>query len=79
MNREELRAWILARRAAEARERRERTSVPESPSDAIRRSLALIALGARLHGWPHPEDAVTRREDGIVYERWRRLRARMGP
>ncbi|MGH8576429.1 MAG: hypothetical protein ACREXJ_05845 [Gammaproteobacteria bacterium] len=76
---DELRAWILARRVAQARERREWMTVREPPADAIRLSLSLIVLAARLQGWPPPEDPVTRREDEVMYERWRRLRARMTP
>jgi hypothetical protein len=41
---------------------------------SIAQALALVALYGRLHGWPAPEDTVSRREDAQMYERWSRLR-----
>ena len=35
----------------------------------------LVALFGRLHGWPAPEDDVSRREDARMYDCWYRLRA----
>jgi hypothetical protein len=69
----QLRRWVQDKRAAEARERLEARSAPPS-GEAIAQALALVALYGRLHGWPAPEDEVTRREDAGLHERWRRLR-----
>ncbi|MGD2116004.1 MAG: hypothetical protein PVG07_13180 [Acidobacteriota bacterium] len=64
-------------RAAGERERQEARTVA-SPPDSIRAGLDLIALTARLHGWPIPEDPVRRREDDLARERWSRLRKALG-
>lgn len=79
MSGEELRSWIRVRREAASRERSEWRNACGPPEEAIHQALSLIELWARLHGWPAPEDVVTRREDEIMYERWRRLRARLQP
>jgi hypothetical protein len=76
MRTEDLRAWVHAKRAAEAREREESRTTVVDATDSIRTGLALIALAARLHGWPLPEDSVTKREDAEVRERWSVLRRR---
>jgi hypothetical protein len=70
-----LRGWIAARRAAEARERRERQAHPLPPEEAWEQGLALIAFAARRHGWPLPDDPRAAAEDELGYDRWRRLRA----
>jgi hypothetical protein len=72
---EDVRRWVAARRAAEAREREEaRERGPSAPA-AIASALALIALAGRLHGWPLPEDEVSRREEARARGAWARLRA----
>lgn len=63
------------KRAVEARERSERRGAVASPQDAIAQALALVALFGRLHGWPANEDAVSRREDAQMYDRWHRLQS----
>jgi citrate lyase beta subunit len=69
---------VAARRAAEAREREEQGQGSPAADAAIAAALALIALAGRLHGWPAPEDPVSRREDLEGYRRWARLRAALG-
>jgi hypothetical protein len=66
---------VAARHAAEARERQEQREEGPSADVAIAGALALVALAGRLHGWPPPEDPVSRREDLEGYRRWARLRA----
>jgi hypothetical protein len=61
-------------RASEARVRAEERSGVASAPTAIAQALALVALYGRLHGWPAREDAVSRREDAEMYDRWYRLR-----
>jgi hypothetical protein len=77
MRPEDVRRWIEARRAAAAFERDElrRHALVADPIGA---SLALTALLGRLHGFPLPPDAVTEREDLERYERWARLRQKLG-
>jgi hypothetical protein len=75
---EDLRAWVQARRAAEARERMEASRAAPS-DDPVQAGLGLIALAGRLHGWPVPEDPVTAREDVEVYATWATLRRRCRP
>jgi hypothetical protein len=74
VDRSRLRLWVEDKRAVEARERAESRSSPLSGADAAAQALALVALYGRLHGWPPEEDAVSRREDMLMYERWHRLR-----
>jgi hypothetical protein len=74
VNRGAVQAWIASRRAAEEREREERRSSPFSAEQAIASALALIAVDARLHGWPRMEDPVTRRENDVARHAWVRLR-----
>jgi len=45
-----------------------------SSEKAFEAAGALLALTISLHGWPLPEDRVTRREDERVRESWARLR-----
>jgi len=71
--------WLISRRAAEARERREMRETGPDPRRAIEQALALIALGGELHGWPAPEDPVSEREDAEMREQWSRLRAALRP
>ena len=75
----EIRRWVASHQAAEARERAEMRAAGPAPAEAIAGALALIALAGRLHGWPLPEDAVSRREDALAYGCWTRLRARLAP
>jgi citrate lyase beta subunit len=75
---EDVRRWAAGRRAGEARERQEQRHAGPSPDAAIAGALALIALAGRLHGWPPPDDVVSRREDLEGYRRWARLRAARG-
>lgn len=78
MDPDDLRAWVASRRAAAEREREELREKGPGPEFAIRSALALIALTERLHGWPVPEDEVTRREDLQMWENWARVRAKLG-
>ena len=71
----DIRRWVAAHRAAEERERAEMRAAGPRPAEAIARALGLIAMAGRLHGWPVPEDDVSRREDALMYERWASLRA----
>lgn len=76
MRPEDLRRWVAQKRDAERVERelaRDRDVVP----DPIAAALDLIRLGGRLQGWPVEEDAISRREDLEMYDRWARLRRRM--
>lgn len=75
MNAADIRRWVQAHRAAEARVREELRRQPPSAADAIRSALALVALSGRLHGWPAPEDDYTRREHAARIHCWDRLRA----
>jgi hypothetical protein len=77
MDSSQLRRWVDDKRAVERRERDEARSQPVSCSESIARALALIALYGRLHGWPVPEDGVSRREDSAAYEHWHRLKTRL--
>lgn len=74
----EVRRWLASRQAGEEREREEARNNPMSPERAFSSALALAALAEHLHGWPIPEDAVTRRENALVRRTWRRLRRRLG-
>lgn len=78
MRPEDVRRWAAGWRAAEARERQEHRQAGPAPDAAIAGALALIALAGRLHGWPPPDDVVSRREDVDGYRRWARLRAALG-
>jgi hypothetical protein len=69
---EELRRWIDSRRAGEARELAEKPDPSQRPDEI---ALALIALAARLHGWPLPEDTARRRDVTDARGQWARLRA----
>jgi hypothetical protein len=71
--REDLERWIQSRRAGAERERQERVGL--GAQESMRGALSLIRLAGELHGWPMPEDAVSRREDEAVYRAWARLRA----
>jgi hypothetical protein len=71
----EIRAWVTGRRVAAARERAEQQLL--DPETAWRRGLAMIALAARLHGWPLPERERDVAQDLEAYRRWARLRRRM--
>jgi hypothetical protein len=75
MNAQSLREWLVARRAAEARERAERLDTPLSPTESLSQALQLIAFASRLHGWPLPDDPRSLLEDRLAYTRWERLRA----
>jgi Flp pilus assembly protein TadD len=71
-----LRRWVEDRRAVAARERAEARST--APADSsIAQALALVALYGRLHGWPVPEDAISRREDAQAYDRWYMLKRKV--
>jgi hypothetical protein len=78
MDPEDLRAWVASRRAAAERERQELRDKGPDPEFAIRSALDLLALTEELHGWPVPEDEVTRREDLQMWENWARVRAKLG-
>lgn len=66
--------WVQSRREAAAREREHFGADPRA---AIESALALVALTARLHGWPPEEDPITRREDEHARNAWGRVRAVM--
>lgn len=74
MDRAEVTRWLASRRAAAERERQEAREAGVEAEEAITAGLALIRLGGELHGWPVPEDPVTRREDEQLYATWVRLR-----
>jgi hypothetical protein len=74
MDPDELRRWVASRRAAQAREWEEQRSKGPDSEFAFRSALALVALTGRLHGWPVPEDDVTRREDEKARDSWSRVR-----
>lgn len=78
MRPEDLRRWVEDQRAAAVRERAAVRAGGFSP-DPIAAGLDLIDLAADLHGWPIPEDPVTRREDELARERWVRLRRALTP
>lgn len=69
------RRWVENQRAVAHRQAQEPLDAFGRPANAIAASLQLIALYGRLHGWPAPEDPVTRREDLEMWERFSRLRA----
>lgn len=71
----EFRRWLAGRQAGEAREREEAWRHPMSTAQAVASALSLVRLTVRLHGWPVPEDAVSRRENAEVEATWHRLRA----
>jgi len=75
MRPDDLRRWIDGRVAAEQRERAEARVAGPAPVSAISQALGLIALAGRLHGWPLPVDAVSRREAEAVHAQWIRLRS----
>jgi hypothetical protein len=77
MRAEDLRRWVENQRAAEARVREEQRRRGPRPQEAIAGALDLTAVAARLHGWPLPEDDVSRREDERLYDCWHRLRQRL--
>lgn len=70
---EDLRRWAENHRAAVERERVEIRG-GAYVEDPIKAGLGLIALAARLHGWPIPRAAVGQREDEAKWEAWARLR-----
>jgi hypothetical protein len=74
---EDLRRWVENQRAAEALIREEQRRRGPQPEEAIASALSLIEIGAHLHGWPAPEDEVSRREDETLYDCWHRLRLHM--
>lgn len=76
-NPEELKRWVENQRAAAERERQQALG-GSFVRDPVRAGLDLIALAARLHGWPIPEDPVRQREDELARERWSRLRKALG-
>jgi hypothetical protein len=78
MSAEELRRWVAARQAGARREAELAADERPSPAEAFERALALIELSAEMHGWPLPEDPTSLREDHLAYERWARLRRRLG-
>ena len=71
----ELKAWIDIRRGVAEAERRATRGEPMEPGTCLERTLALVALYGRLHGWPPPEDAVSLREAEMVRRNWSRVRA----
>jgi hypothetical protein len=79
MDPDELRRWVASRRAVEEREREEQRSNGPNSELSFRHALALVALTGRLHGWPVPEDEVTRREDEKARDSWSRVRAAYRP
>lgn len=74
----EFRRWLAGRRAAEEREQQEVRWHPMSTAQAVASALSLFRLTVRLHGWPLPEDPVTRRENAEVQATWQRLRRHYG-
>jgi hypothetical protein len=78
VKRADLRRWVDDRRAVARLEQAQLADTWGSPAQAIASALSLIALAGRLHGWPPPADPVTEREDEAMWERFARLRARLG-
>jgi hypothetical protein len=78
MSDDDLRRWVHDRRAAAALERSAARSAPTPVASAIAGALALVALSGRLHGWPIPDDPVSRREDERARASWARLRSALG-
>jgi hypothetical protein len=76
--RAEVRRWSAARRAGAERERDEARGRPPDPETSLARALSLIDLCAALWGERRPEDPVSRREDELGWDRWARLRRRLG-
>jgi len=77
MRADDVRRWIAGHEAAAERDRMDARAEGPRPERAIRQALGLIAFAAQLHGWPLPDDVVSRREDERAYETWARLRARL--
>jgi hypothetical protein len=70
----EMRRWLAGRRAAEEREKQQLREHPLTTAQSVASALSLFRLTVRLHGWPLPEDPVTRRENAEVGATWQRLR-----
>jgi hypothetical protein len=71
---EEIRRWILSRRAAEERELDTVPATRRDSNASLRAALSLIALARARHGWPLPAEPHDEAEDLRAYERWARLR-----
>jgi hypothetical protein len=76
--RADLRRWVEGQRAAERRQRDELARSPLTPGQAFAQGLALAAFASRLQGWPIAESESDRRADLEAYDRWARLRRRLG-
>jgi hypothetical protein len=74
----EMRRWLAGRRAAEDREKQQLRENPLTTAQSVASALSLFRLMVRLHGWPLPEDPVTRRENAEVNATWQRLRRHYG-
>lgn len=74
----DLRRWVEDRRAVARLERAHLADAWGPPAQAIASALSLIALEGRLRGWPPPADPVTDCEDQAMWERFARLRTRLG-
>jgi len=77
-DRNEFRRWLAGRRAGEERERQEARRHPMPAEQAIGSAVALAELVESLHGWPVPEDEVSRRENEGVRHTWLEIRRRSG-
>lgn len=73
----EIQRWLAARHAAAEREQVEARRHPMSTAQAVAAALSLFRLTVRLHGWPLPDDPVTR-ENAEVQTIWQRLREHYG-
>ena len=73
-NPEEVRRWAENRRIANTVEVRDQIEQWGDPQRSVQAAFELMNLWGALHGWPPLEDAIDRREDAVVRERFARLR-----
>jgi hypothetical protein len=76
---EDVRRWVENRRIANAVEVRELRTTWNSPKRSLAAANQMLALYARVNGWPPPDDAIRWRNNLAVWDRFARLRARMRP
>jgi hypothetical protein len=73
---EELRRWAAQRELGAQREISELRNAAPPPEEAFESGLRMIALAARLHGWPLPQEEREVQEELEIFFRWARLRRR---
>ena len=74
---DELRRWAEQRALGAKRELSELSNAASPPEEAFETGLRMIALAARLHGWPLPKDEREVQEELEIFHRWARLRRRL--